>query len=59
MSPNATMRQLVLLQSQIRMLNFRQKTREEKLNNVVAASADEYLKAEITSLHKKVTFYCV
>ena len=54
-SPNAALRQLDALQSQIRMLDFRQKSREDKLNKVVASSADEYLKAEIASLHKTVS----
>jgi len=54
-SPNATMRQINALLTQIRMLDLRQKGREDKLNKVVAASTDEYVKAEINSLHKMIS----
>ncbi|CAK8683826.1 unnamed protein product [Clavelina lepadiformis] len=50
-SPSVVVRHVEALQAQVRMLDFRQKSREDRLNKVVSAGADEYLKAEINSLH--------
>lgn len=54
-SPNAAIRQLASLQSQVRQLSVQHHAREQKLNTAMSGSADGYMRDQVEKLQTVVS----